>query len=414
MTSKKRTWQWRHIILVLCALLATEQVRSAFSVQSYYTIIEPFSLAGEASVLLDTTQELMVSGATDEQVKRSFDALRERGLAYMVWRDPETGELLEVGERRAAPDLKDVLARGEIDRIGELRSKGIDDQDLAVVFRPESMSHDKLATHTFQIVEFTPRDTLGMRSQANFTFWFELLGALLTLVGGTSIWWLIDRRSKAQKEVQEQKTLATLGKMSAVISHELRNPLAAAMGQAELLEMLVEGDERAYQKAGQIKYELGRLETLSENLLNFINFRRIKRIMRPCALIVHDIRLLARDERLIIDHAEMPEDWNYDDVTLIRAIDNIVSNALSFTPDGETVLLTIRQEGDHLVFTVRDRGPGFPEGVDVFEPFVTTRIKGTGLGMAVASEVIRAHEGVILANNHPDGGAFVYMSIPSE
>jgi signal transduction histidine kinase len=48
----------------------------------------------------------------------------------------------------------------------------------------------------------------------------------------------------------------------------------------------------------------------------------------------------------------------------------------------------------------------------MFEPFVTTRIKGTGLGMAIAAEVVRAHGGEITAQNHPDGGAFLQLWIP--
>jgi C4-dicarboxylate-specific signal transduction histidine kinase len=50
---------------------------------------------------------------------------------------------------------------------------------------------------------------------------------------------------------------------------------------------------------------------------------------------------------------------------------------------------------------------------DMFEPFVTTRIKGTGLGMAIAAEVVRAHGGEINAQNHPDGGAFIQLWVPA-
>jgi len=95
-------------------------------------------------------------------------------------------------------------------------------------------------------------------------------------------------------------------------------------------------------------------------------------------------------------------------------VDNLVSNALSFTPADGKVYLRLWKEDERLHISVRDEGPGFPADMDdMFEPFVTTRIKGTGLGMAIAAEVVRAHGGEITAQNHPDGGAFIQLWVPN-
>ena len=207
--------------------------------------------------------------------------------------------------------------------------------------------------------------------------------------------------------------LATLGKMSAVISHELRNPLAGAKGQIELLEMMLYED-KPLQKAQQAKDELERLEELSNTLLSFVNSRRIAPASYKCAQMVDDLKSLARDKRLEVDTSQMPAEWRYDAITLVRAVDNLVSNALSFTPEDGKVYLKLWEEDERLHISVRDEGPGFPANMDdMFEPFVTTRIKGTGLGMAIAAEVVRAHGGEITARNHPDGGAFIQLWVPA-
>ena len=241
---------------------------------------------------------------------------------------------------------------------------------------------------------------------------FSAVGAVLSITGSIVIWWLIGRKELAEKEAEEKRMLAKLGKMSAVISHELRNPLAAAKGQAELLEELLE-EPKFKKKAGQIHEELERLGELSETLLSFVNSRRISPGMYSCRQFTADIESLARDKRLIIDDEKMPPEWRYDAVTLVRAVDNLVSNALSFSPPDGKVYLRLWEENQRLHISVRDEGPGFPDGMeDMFEPFVTTRIKGTGLGMAIAAEVVRAHGGGIAAQNHPDGGAWLRLWLP--
>jgi len=73
-------------------------------------------------------------------------------------------------------------------------------------------------------------------------------------------------------------------------------------------------------------------------------------------------------------------------------------------------------ERELLTYVVRDQGPGLPPGEEtkIFEPFVTTRATGAGLGLAVAMRVVRLHGGTIVAANHPDGGAVFRIVIPAE
>ena len=79
------------------------------------------------------------------------------------------------------------------------------------------------------------------------------------------------------------------------------------------------------------------------------------------------------------------------------------------------VHLHAAQEGEELVLTVRDRGPGVPEGQQeqIFQAFFTTRTRGTGLGLAVARRVAKLHGGSLSVTNHPQGGASFSLRLPT-
>ena len=449
--------QWRHLIVLLGVLLAAEQVRSATSAYLYYLELERTSLGGESGYFLLFARHGVLganNSRAQEKLEKNLERLKDDGLRYAFIYDARRDVHVEVGEHTFDFEPIDLVKQGDVralvpyfrNELGpgvytdmvpkELMGSEIADkihfEQLARTHEgvepppsrrndaservppPDEKPLDFKRMPPIEIVQFVPKRTLLLRSKALSLFGIGLLGALLTLIGSVAIWWLIGRKQKAEKESEERRMLATLGKMSAVISHELRNPLAAAKGQVELLEMMLYED-KPLQKAGQAKHELERLEELSETLLSFVNSRRIDPAMYPCEQLVNDLKSLARDKRLEVDASQMPAEWRYDAITLVRAVDNLVSNALSFTPEDGKVHLRLWEENQRLHISVRDEGPGFPDGMeDMFEPFVTTRIKGTGLGMAIAAEVVRAHGGEISAQNHPEGGAWLRLWLPKQ
>lgn len=107
---------------------------------------------------------------------------------------------------------------------------------------------------------------------------------------------------------------------------------------------------------------------------------------------------------------------------LRRAIDNVLRNAIRYAPSGTEVRLDCKVEKDlqRVVFEVSDRGPGVPESMlnDIFQPFFRTDpgresdTGRTGLGLAIASEAIRLHDGTITANNRRNGGLLVIIALP--
>lgn len=97
---------------------------------------------------------------------------------------------------------------------------------------------------------------------------------------------------------------------------------------------------------------------------------------------------------------------------------NLLANAVQASSEGGAIDAEVAREGDQLVYRVRDRGEGLgalseAELEALFEPFRTERVRGTGLGLAVARRIVEAHGGRITAANHPEGGALFTVRLPA-
>jgi two-component system sensor histidine kinase HydH len=219
-------------------------------------------------------------------------------------------------------------------------------------------------------------------------------------------------RSAARLRSLEAKTahnerLVALGSMSSVMAHELRNPLASLKGHAQLLAEDLEGKQKT--KAERVGKEAERLEVLTTSLLDFVRDGPISRApIAPDALMDLALRDL---ERTRVDVAvESKTDIEVDAERLARALHNLIDNALKADEKGR---VSVAVTADAI--TVRDHGPGIAasDKARIFEPFVTTRVRGTGLGLAVARRIAEQHGGSLEGDTHPDGGALFTLKLGS-
>ncbi|HVV85223.1 MAG TPA: HAMP domain-containing sensor histidine kinase [Kofleriaceae bacterium] len=239
--------------------------------------------------------------------------------------------------------------------------------------------------------------------------------AAVTLLALTAIlvrWSL--RREAAVRAVEQARHLASLGQLSAVLAHEIRNPLASLKGNAQLLaRMLPEGD-RPRAKADRVVDEAVRLEHLTNDLLAFARQGQIAVADADPAALVRDAAASVDGERITIDDSGAPRSWSLDADRMRQVLVNLFDNAIEMS-EGQ-VEATVARAGNSLRIAVRDHGPGLAEADlgRIFEPFFTRRTQGTGLGLAVSKRLVELHGGTIAARNAAGGGAELVIELPRE
>jgi two-component system sensor histidine kinase HydH len=238
-------------------------------------------------------------------------------------------------------------------------------------------------------------------------------GTALLLITVAVLFWRRAQREEALAErLARSERLAALGTMSAVLAHEIKNPIAALLGNAQLVaEGLPEGSHPRVQ-ADRVVAAAQRLGSLVGNLLDFVRGGSVERApVDPAELLYLAAEDAAPEAELDLDAA--PETWSLDAVRMRQVLENLLRNAVQAS-EGGSVWASVTAEGDRLVYTVRDSGPGF-QGVSpetIFEPFFTTKARGLGLGLTVSRRVVEMHGGTIEARNRPEGGAELRVTIP--
>ncbi|GAA3946106.1 PAS domain-containing sensor histidine kinase [Actinoplanes auranticolor] len=249
---------------------------------------------------------------------------------------------------------------------------------------------------------------------------------------------LADRREQVLHDQQQQnRRLRELDRLKdelvALVSHELRNPLATIRGYTEMLldDAGLTGDHRHL--ASVIDKHSAHMQGLVDDLLDTaqIDAGQLKLELRPLSLIrlvadsVDARRADATAKQITIDvdvARHLPA--HADPVRLRQVLDNLVSNAVKYTPQGGTVTITGRHDDTTATTTLRvtDTGIGIPaeQRPHLFDRFfrasnaVSQGIKGTGLGLAISKAIIDAHHGTLSAEPAgPDGGTTFTVTVPS-
>ena len=211
-------------------------------------------------------------------------------------------------------------------------------------------------------------------------------------------------------------------------SHELRTPLTSIRGYAELFRLGATSSAADTEKAmARIEEEATRMGILVEDLLALARLdempqRRRERLdLEPLARdAADDARAAARDREVTVSVAG--EHVVSGDPSQLRAVlANLMRNALTHTPAGTPVELSLRGADGTVRLQVRDHGPGLPEGAQdsVFERFWRSESgrergkAGAGLGLAIVAAIVAAHAGRVSACNAPDGGAVFTIELPA-
>ena len=232
--------------------------------------------------------------------------------------------------------------------------------------------------------------------------------------------------NEAQARIIQSEKMAVVGTFASGLAHEVRNPLNSIALQLSIVERRVAPLPAGL--AGEIKElvavireEVKRLDNLVGDFLQFSRSNRVQ--YRPTALdaLVDEVARLLRPEARAAGvtlrrqriGAAIP-DLRVDPEKIKQVAINLLQNAIEAMPGGGVVTVESGRVDGRALLVVRDSGPGLPEGLDVFQLFVTTKARGTGLGLSIAQQIVLEHGGEIAAASEPGKGATFTVSLPVE
>lgn len=241
---------------------------------------------------------------------------------------------------------------------------------------------------------------------------------------------VVSQLQNAQQEVLRSERLAAVGQLAAGVAHELRNPLTS-------VKLLI---QTAYESANPspsqprvplspqtfhvLTSEIERMERTIQSLLDFARPAQPRRtrhdFREPLQRVQNLTSARAAQQRVVVTSRGDDEPlWVVGDTEqLVQVLLNLVLNGIEAMPAGgslELELFRCWREGQRWVgLRIRDHGPGLEPAVlaHLFEPFVTTKERGTGLGLAVSRRIVLEHDGQLVVRNHPEGGAEFELWLP--
>lgn len=222
-------------------------------------------------------------------------------------------------------------------------------------------------------------------------------------------------------QLQRSEQLAACGKIATTLVHEVRNPLAGIKAAMEVLssESTISKEDREI--LFKVVWEVNRIEGLFTNMLDFA---------RPNPPQLTEVSLKEIIDRALlftpaVTNQKVKVAWQRekpvptiqaDPNQLYQVFLNLFLNAAAAMPGGGTlsIVITADQDAETVNVAVSDTGSGIDEALldDIFNPFFTTKPKGSGLGLATSKTLIGLHQGTIVAGNSPEGGALFQVSLP--
>jgi two-component sensor histidine kinase len=260
---------------------------------------------------------------------------------------------------------------------------------------------EKQGVHGLAMV--LPTDTLAKTTSDDLWLRSIICGfAGLSVMGYGLAWRSLVKSSEFQMRlVRASETNSHLQEMSvaaAGLAHETRNPLNIIRGLAQMISKAPEASEPVRKKSLEITDEVDRVTVQLNEFINYSKPREVRRSPVAIGTVVNDVvRALKsdlEDKTIKLDLVEENLTINADQQLLRQVLFNLLINAIQAVQVNGQIKIVIRKTGAReACFEISDNGPGVPEDqrAKIFRPYFTTRVKGTGLGLAVVKQIVMVH-----------------------
>lgn len=224
-----------------------------------------------------------------------------------------------------------------------------------------------------------------------------------------------------QSRVSHLQRLTAMGKMVASLAHQIRTPLSAAILYAENLDNPNTTAEQIQNFSQKIQSNLSTLEAQVNDMLMYAKSGEQQTLQQLslvsfCQELEEQLDILAQRKEVTIQYQLPSETIEFlgNQTALLGALKNILMNAIEASPAGGVVYVDVQRHKESLKWVIEDQGAGIPQETlkQIFMPFFTQKTNGTGLGLAVAKTVIRAHQGHIQVDSQAGQGSRFIISLP--
>jgi PAS domain S-box-containing protein len=233
-----------------------------------------------------------------------------------------------------------------------------------------------------------------------------------------------EERRRAAERMRDNDRLAAMGMTAAALAHEIANPLQWMLSTVQLMQEDLPSQREGGPPASwnehleDMQNEIGRLATMLQEFRALARPVQMKRGNVNLRALIADVRKVIvpqlSSSGICIEYdmpAELPDVY-LDPEKVRQVLLNLCNNAIEAMPSGGTLTLKAYAESAQVIIEIIDTGTGIPAGFDVFEPFATTKEKGTGLGLMIVRQILAAHDGMVLYESEAGKGTTFRVTLP--
>lgn len=281
------------------------------------------------------------------------------------------------------------------------------------------------------VIELTQDITDDYRSIFNFqvlviftiTVVMSMLFFILIFVvkrGESIIKQRVNEQLRLENQLSRAEHLSSIGEMVAAVSHEIRNPLGIIRSSSELLKKKMKSPDNSNTIPDIIIEESARLNSIITDFLNFAKPRQPDfQVCRIQEVLEKNLKFISTDAKgkgytLKIEYGDDLHEIRADIDMLYQAFLNILINAMQSMPDGGDINIHILSQDSLIKIQFLDEGVGIDQEIakKIWDPFFTTKEKGTGLGLGIVKNIIEVHNGSIRIENREQQGVVVTIELP--